>query len=85
MANHAWVSPLNRTRAAATDAVMLEVLTTENGVMGLSLEVVEAWVKGVTEPKQLDKLVALVERQRVVIADKVTAKAAKRKAAAAGG
>ncbi len=52
--------------------------------MGLSLEVVEAWVNGVTEPKQLDKLVAVVERQRVVIADKVKAKAAKRKAAAAG-
>jgi hypothetical protein len=51
--------------------------------MGVSLEVVETWVKGVTEPKQLDKLVALVERQRVVIADKAKAKA-KRKAAAAG-
>jgi hypothetical protein len=50
-----------------------------DGIVGLSLEVVEAWVKGVTEPKQLDKLVAVVERQRVVIADKVKAKQAKRK------
>jgi hypothetical protein len=49
--------------------------------MGVSLEVVEAWVKTVTEPKQLDKLVTLVERQRVVIADKAKAKQAKRKAA----
>jgi hypothetical protein len=48
--------------------------------VGLSLEVVESWVKGVTEPKQLDKLVALVERQRVVIANRAAAKA-KRKAA----
>jgi hypothetical protein len=51
--------------------------------MGVSLEVVEAWVKTVTEPKQLDKLVALLERQRVVLADKAKAKA-KRKAAVAG-
>jgi hypothetical protein len=49
--------------------------------MGVSLEVVEAWVKTVTEPKQLDKLVALLERQRVVLADKAKAKQAKRKAA----
>lgn len=47
--------------------------------MGVSLEVVSTWVKYCTEPKQLDKLVTLVERQRVVIADKAAAKA-KRKA-----
>lgn len=47
--------------------------------MGLSLEVVSTWVKSCTEPKQLDKLVTLVERQRVVLQDKAVAKA-KRKA-----
>jgi hypothetical protein len=52
-----------------------------DGIVGLSLEVVESWVKGVAGPKTLDELVTVVERQRVVIADKVKAKA-KRKAAA---
>jgi hypothetical protein len=47
--------------------------------MGLSLEVVSSWIRSCVEPKQLDKLVTLVERQRVVIADKVKAKQAKRK------
>ena len=47
--------------------------------MGLSLELVSSWIRSCTEPKQLDKLVTLVERQRVVIADKVKAKQAKRK------
>lgn len=47
--------------------------------MGLSLEVVSSWIRSCTEPKQLDKLVTLVERQRVVIADKAAVKA-KRKA-----
>lgn len=50
----------------------------------MSLEVVEAWVKSCTVLKQLDKLVTLVERQRVVIADKAAAKA-KRKAGKATG
>lgn len=67
---------------AARHADVVEDL--EDVIVGMSLEVVEAWVKGVTEPKQLDKLVAAVERQRVVIADKAAAKAAKRKAAAEG-
>ena len=48
--------------------------------MGVSLEVVSSWIRSCVEPKQLDKLVSLVERQRVVIADKVKAKQAKRKA-----
>lgn len=48
--------------------------------MGLSVEVIGDWIRTCTEPKQLDKLVTLVERQRVVIADKAKAKA-KRKAA----
>ena len=48
--------------------------------MGVSLEVVETWVRSCTEPKQLDKLVTLVERQRVALTDKAVAKA-KRKAA----
>lgn len=47
--------------------------------MGVSLEVVETWIRSCTEPTKLDKLVSLVERQRVVIADKAAAKA-KRKA-----
>ena len=47
--------------------------------MGLSLEVVSSWVKSCTEPKQLEKLVTLVEQQRVALADKAAAKA-KRKA-----
>jgi hypothetical protein len=42
--------------------------------MGLSLEVVSSWIRTCVEPKQLDKLVSLVERQRVVIADKAKAK-----------
>lgn len=50
--------------------------------MGLSLEVVSSWVRACTEPKQLDQLVSLVERQRVALADKAAAKQAKRKAAA---
>jgi hypothetical protein len=49
--------------------------------MGVSLEVVESWVKSCREAKQLDKLVSLVEQQRVVLADKAKAK---RKAAAGG-
>lgn len=52
--------------------------------MGLSLEVVSSWIRTCVEPKQLDKLVSLVERQRVFIADRTKAKQAKRKAAAAG-
>jgi hypothetical protein len=52
--------------------------------MGLSLEVVSSWIRSCVEPKQLDKLVSLVERQRVFIADKAKAKQAKRTAAAAG-
>lgn len=47
--------------------------------MGLSLEVVASWIRSCTEPTKLDKLVSLVERQRVAIADKAAAKA-KRKA-----
>lgn len=47
--------------------------------MGLSLEVVSSWVKSCTEPKQLEQLMTLVERQRVLLADKAAAKA-KRKA-----
>lgn len=47
--------------------------------MGVSLEVVESWVKSCTEPQALDKLVTLVEQQRVALADKAAAKA-KRKA-----
>jgi hypothetical protein len=53
-------------------------------IVGLSLEVVSSWIRSCTEPKQLDKLVTLVERQRVVIADKVKAKQAKRKPDAMG-
>jgi hypothetical protein len=49
--------------------------------MGVSLEVVSSWVKSCTEPKQLDKLVTLVEQQRVVLADKAAARA-KRKGVA---
>ena len=48
--------------------------------MGLSLEVVSAWVRSCTEAKQLDKLVTLVEMQRVVLVDRAAARA-KRKPA----
>jgi hypothetical protein len=48
--------------------------------MGLSLEVVSSWIRSCVEPKQLDQLMSLVERQRVAIADKAKAKQAKRKA-----
>ena len=47
-------------------------------IVGLSLEVVSSWIRSCVEPKQLDKLVALVERQREVIEAKQAAKAAKR-------
>jgi hypothetical protein len=46
--------------------------------VGLSLEVVSSWIRSCVEPKQLDKLVTLVERQREVIEAKQAAKAAKR-------
>jgi hypothetical protein len=49
--------------------------------MGVSLEVVSSWIRSCVEPKQLDQLMSLVERQRVVIADKAKAK---RKPKAAG-
>lgn len=52
--------------------------------MGLSVEVVSSWVKTCTEAKQLDQLLTVVERQRVVLADKAAAKA-KRKAGRADG
>ena len=45
--------------------------------MGLSLEVVLCWVRSCVEPKQLDQLMSLVERQRVALADKAKAKQAK--------
>lgn len=56
----------------------------ENVVVGMSLEVLSSWIRDCRDPKQLDKLVTLVERQRVVIADKAAAKA-KRKAGKATG
>jgi hypothetical protein len=43
--------------------------------MGVSLEVVEAWVKSCREAKQLDRLVSLVEQQRVALADKAAVRA----------
>jgi hypothetical protein len=49
--------------------------------MGISVEVIGDWIRTCREVKQLDKFVALVERQRVVIADKANAKQAKRQAA----
>jgi hypothetical protein len=49
--------------------------------MGLSLEVVSSWVRSCVEPKQLDKLVTLVEQQRVALAGKAAARA-KRKGTA---
>jgi hypothetical protein len=70
-------------RVTALVVMPMSWTKTEDGIVGLSLEVVESWVKGVTEPKQLDKLMAVVERQRVVLADKAAAKA-QRKAAAVG-
>ena len=48
--------------------------------MGVSLEVVSSWIRNCTEAKQLDKLLSLVERQRVVLQAKQTAKAAKQRA-----
>lgn len=47
--------------------------------MGVSLEVVSSWIRNCTEAKQLDKLLSLVERQRVVLQAKAEAKT-KRKA-----
>jgi len=45
----------------------------------VSLEVVSSWVKSCLEPKQLDKLAALIEQQRVVIREREAAKAAKQR------
>lgn len=47
--------------------------------MGVSLETLSSWIRTCTEPKQLDKLLSLVERQREVLQAKAEAKR-KRKA-----
>lgn len=49
--------------------------------MGVSLEVVGEWIRSCREAKQLDKIVSLVERQRVALEAKAASKA-KRKAPA---
>lgn len=50
--------------------------------MGLSVEVVNEWIRSVTCTKQLDKIAQRIEAQRDAIAKRVAAKAAKRAKAA---